>query len=123
MLLSDLSPPHTGNRTADVSHSVTLLRAVWDFARKTLKTRGDYHRERVQAEQWLRQDREREGRPLDTDLVEVQDESAEKKAHVTKTRKSAPKEKSILRDGGIVVYVVRAVLRLTRTDIFVMPEA
>ncbi|KAI0083865.1 FtsJ-like methyltransferase-domain-containing protein [Irpex rosettiformis] len=51
LMLSDLSPPHTGNRTADVSHSITLLRAVWDFARKTLKTRYEYHLERVRQAQ------------------------------------------------------------------------
>ncbi|KAI0777946.1 FtsJ-like methyltransferase-domain-containing protein [Irpex lacteus] len=60
LMLSDLSPPHTGNRTADVSHSVTLLRAVWDFARKTLKTRKEYHLERVRQAQWIRQDIERQ---------------------------------------------------------------
>lgn len=88
LLLSDLSPPHTGNRTADVSHSVTLLRAVWDFARKTLKTRAEYHRERVRADQWARQDAAKDS--VGEEVAEAEQRSS---------------MKSILRNGGILVYV------------------
>ncbi|KAI0339265.1 hypothetical protein BDW22DRAFT_1487049 [Trametopsis cervina] len=107
LMLSDLSPPHTGNRTADVSHSVTLLRAVWDFARSTLKTRKDYHLERVRQQQRKRQDAERklgltgtghETRGLSlSDLVgtPVEEESG---------LVNAPQaSKSILSNGGILV--------------------
>ncbi|KAI0695233.1 FtsJ-like methyltransferase-domain-containing protein [Cytidiella melzeri] len=102
LMLSDLSPPHTGNRTADVSHSVTLLRAVWDFARKTLKTRYEYHLERVRQAQWTRQDVERErgltGTGQDIELDVATDIHGE-----LEHEKEPQRRKSILKNGGVLV--------------------
>lgn len=109
LMLSDLSPPHTGNRTADVSHSVTLLRAVWDFARKTLKTRKEYHLERVRQAQWIRQDIERQhglsGTGQDAKEEDLKENLEKEIDEELETVRGSQGGKSILRYGGILVYV------------------
>lgn len=108
-MLSDLSPPHTGNRTADVSHSVTLLCAVWDFARKTLKTRKEYHLERVRQAQWIRQDIERQhglsGTGQDAKEEDLMENLEKEVDEELETVRGSQGGKSILRYGGILVYV------------------
>ena len=74
-----------------------------------MKTRYDYHLERVRQAQWIRQDIEREhgltGTGQDVEEVglkeEIEREIKEELENVTGSQKG----KSILRYGGILVYV------------------